>query len=57
MLSNARSAGFALNPISLSDLLAYLALTGVHSEEERAEYLYFVQEMDAEFLEWHGEKK
>ncbi|MDR1648762.1 MAG: hypothetical protein LBR71_00750 [Synergistaceae bacterium] len=57
MLSRARGAGFAVNPISLSDLLAYLALAGVHNEEERWEYLYFIQEMDAEFLEWVGKKK
>jgi hypothetical protein len=49
--------GFAANPISLSDLAAYLALAGIYGEDERMEYLYFIQEMDSEFLEWSGKKK
>lgn len=55
-LHKARSAGFSVNPISLSGIAAYLAILGVCDAEERQEYLYFIQQMDQEFMRWMSEK-
>ena len=51
-LSRSRSVGFAVNPVSIADIVAYMELKGIFDPEEREDFLHFMQEMDAEFLAW-----
>jgi len=44
--------GMAVNPLSMSDIIAYLDLTGVKDINTRLMFFELVSELDTEFLEW-----
>ena len=50
-LSGSRSAGFGLNPIPISEILAYCDLLGHDSLENRYMLLRIVKLLDAHYLE------
>ena len=44
--------GMAVNPLSMSDIVAYLDLAGVKDINVRLMFFELVSELDIEFLEW-----
>ena len=55
-LSASRQAGFGQNPITLADMLAFMQIHGINDLNDREDFVFLVQEMDAEFMD-HVNKK
>jgi hypothetical protein len=51
-LNAARQVGMEVNPITLSDILAYCELTGIDGQDGRAELLAIVQRLDDAYLKY-----
>jgi hypothetical protein len=45
-----------VGPIPLSEIEAYLRIYGVVDQDEREEFVLFMQRMDAVYLQHHAEK-
>ncbi len=56
-LSNARQAGFGPNPILISEIDAYCRFQHVVDPAECADFLYLIQQMDAEYLKVFAERQ
>ena len=56
VLSASRQAGFGQNPITLSDMLAYMQIHGINDPDDREDFVFFMQEMDDEYIK-HVNKK
>ena len=55
-LSNHRAAGFDANPISWSDLAAYLTLHEI-DRETRSEWIPIIRALDAAWMKWRAQKQ
>lgn len=56
-LSAARASGMGgVNPIPISEVLAYLTLVGIASAEQRSKYLRLIQRLDSTYLTHMAEK-
>jgi hypothetical protein len=56
ILSNSRPVGFAVGHIPLTEIEAYMRITCVDDDDERADLLYFIREMDAEYMSYVEKK-
>lgn len=56
VLTHSRQVGFGIGAIPLSEIDAYLRLYGIDDPEERDELVFFIREMDMEFLAFHNRK-
>ena len=49
-LSSSRAVGFGIGAIPVSEILAYCELFRIDGEDEREDMLYYVSELDMEYL-------
>lgn len=56
MLSTSRQQGFSVGYIPMSEIEAYMRIMRIDDDEEREEFLFLIQAMDAEYVEWASKK-
>lgn len=49
-LITSRAIGFGVGPIPISEILAYCEMFHIDGDDERDDMLYYISELDAEYL-------
>lgn len=57
ILSNDRQSGFGIGSIPMQSMLKYLDELGYDQQQERLDFLHFIQFLDSEFVKFHRENK
>lgn len=55
-ISGDRPIGFGMGPIPYLSLHQYARLNGIDNEEDLEDFIYFLREMDQEFLAYNQEE-
>lgn len=56
-LSQGRRMGFSSpDPIQLTEVLAYCEFLGIRDEDDLEEFVWYVRQMDVEYLEWYRDR-
>lgn len=50
------SSGFGVNPLAVSEIVAWLDLQGLTDTQARQEAYQLIRRLDARYMEWQGEQ-
>lgn len=51
-LISSRAVGFGVGPIPVSEIFAYCEMFHIDGDDERNDMLYYISELDAEYLRY-----